>query len=130
MKFSLETGNKYFQFLMVILEISDKCGSFMRGGALEYDYDPNPVDQPSWDFLSSCFYRFGELCMVTKSVIPGFSLKLSHFGMSGHSQFLFKKFALSRVSPDSIEYIPVARLTNNLKELTFEHLDRDIFDLA
>ena len=102
----------------------------MSGGALEYDYDLDPMSRPTWTALSVCFYRFGELCMITKSIIPGFSLKLSHFGMSGHSQYLFKKFALSRVSTDGTEFIPTTQLSAALKDATFDRLDQDIFDLA
>ena len=102
----------------------------MSGGALEYDFDLEPMSRPTWTALSVCFYRFGELCMVTKSIIPGFSLKLSHFGMTGHSQYLFKKYALSRVSPDGTEYIPITRLSAALRDATYNRLDQDIFDLA
>ena len=114
----------------MILDVSGKFGPFMTGGALEYDYGPNPVSSPSWLPLSVCFYHFGEFCMVTKSIIPGFSLKLSHFGMSSHSQFLFKKYALSRVSSDGTEYIPVAQVASELTQSVYKALDQDIFDLA
>ena len=115
-----------------ILGISGRFGPFMAGGALEYDYDPNPTLCPSWSPLSVCFYRLGELAMLTKSVIPGFSLKLSHFGVSSHSQYIFKTTALTQLTGENgaTAYAPSNVLSGSLTEVAFSRLDGDIFDLA
>ena len=104
----------------------------MASRAIEYEFDPNPESRSSWLPISVVFYRFAELCMVTKSLTPGFSLKLSHFHLSPHSQHLFKTHALTRVSVtgDKAVYQPVNRVRAKLQELVFDQVDGDIFDLA
>ena len=99
---------------------------------MEYDFDPDPTTRPSWMPLSVTFYRFGELCMLSKSIIPGFSLKLSHFGLSPHSQFLFKKQALVQIAGLNGlgRYEPGARLSGRLGDVVYGYLESDIFDLA
>ena len=103
----------------------------MANGTLEYDYDPDPVSRPSWILISACLYHLGELCTLSKSLIPGFSLKLSHFGISGHSQFLFKNKALVPITvDDNPKYVPSARVADELPEVVYTHLEKDIFDLV
>ena len=114
-----------------ILDVSGKFGPFMSGGGLEYDFDPDPTSRPSWVPLSACIYHLGELCRLSESVIPGFGLKLSHFGVSGHSQFLFKNKALLPVTVgDNPKYVPKADIARELPDLVYPYLEKGIFDLV
>ena len=103
----------------------------MTGGSLEYDYDLDPTSRPSWVPLSACLYHLGELCSLSESIIPSFGLKMSHFGISGHSQFLFKNKALVPITVgDNPKYVPSAKVAAELPDLVYPFLHKGIFDLV
>ena len=100
----------------------------MRGGQLGYDYSANPTGHRSFVYLTCLIYRLSEFCQLVSGVIPGFCVRLSHLGVLGYSQHIFRTHALEQVSAG--QYKLKSGLFKMIRAPVLSVLTQDIFDLA
>ena len=101
---------------------------FMDGQSFRYDFNPNPVSQRSFTYITVLTWRLSEFCHLVKGLIPGFDVKLSHLGVGSHDQWVFKSHGLILKPNGKYTLIPV--LAAMVRFPVFTEIDPSIFDLA
>lgn len=101
---------------------------FLNGGTFTYEYDPEPSNHPSFNTVTGLIYRMGEYCELTRGLVPGFSLKMSHLKVSGYCQHVFRTQALE-LTPDGKLKLK-ASLSGRIRNRVCQEFHSDIFDLA
>ena len=100
----------------------------MDGKNFGFDFNPNPVSQRSFTYITVLTWRLSEFCQLVKGLIPGFDIKLSHLGVGSHDQWVFKTHSLT-LKPNG-KYTLVSVLANMVRHPVFTEIDPSVFDLA